>query len=36
MKIRFISNDNLPLKQKLEMHIVVIITRSGFYNNNKY
>ena len=30
MKIRFNSDDNIPLKQELEMHNVAIIIRSIF------
>lgn len=36
MKNRFNLDDNLPLKQKLEMHKVVITIRSVFLDSNKY
>ena len=36
MKNRFNLDDNLPLKQKLEMHKVVITIRSIFLDSNKY
>ena len=36
MKIRFNSDDNLPLKQELQMHNVVITIRSVFLDNNKH
>ena len=36
MKLKFKSNDYLPLIRKLEMYNVVIIITHAFYNNNKY
>ena len=33
MKIRFNSNDNLPLRKGLEMHGVVMIKQIFFYDN---
>ena len=36
VKIRFNWDDNLPLKQELEMHGVVITIWSVFYDNNKH
>ena len=36
MQIIFNSNNNLPLKQELEILDVVTIIRSVFFYNNKY
>ena len=36
IKIRFNSNDNLPLKQELEMNCAIKIARSVFYDGSKY
>ena len=36
MKLKFKSNDNLPLIRKLEIYNVVIIITRAFYDNNKY
>ena len=36
MKIKFNSDDDLPLKKTLELYNVVIGGRSGFQEGNKY
>lgn len=36
MKIRFNSGDNLPIKQEIQMHNVVMIIRFVFYDKKKY
>ena len=36
MKIKFESNDNLPLNKPLSLHILTIIVRSGFENEGKF
>lgn len=36
MKIKFNTDDNLPFEKKLEMHNVVMIIDSVFYDSNKY
>ena len=39
MKIKFDSDDNLPLNEKIEIPIVPIVTiviRAVFHENNKY
>ena len=36
MKIRFESNDNLPLNKTLKLHKLTLIVRSVFQQNNKY
>lgn len=35
MKIRFNSGDNLPIKQEIQMHNVVMIIRFVFYDKKK-
>ena len=35
-KIKFISDDNLPLNKPLKFHDLTIIVRSLFQENNKY
>ena len=36
MKIKFDSDDDLPLRKKLELHNMVIIVRYVFHEDNKY
>ena len=36
MKIKFDSDDNLPLTKALEIHVVTIVVRAVFHENNKY
>ena len=36
MKIKFDSDDNLPLNKTIEISIVAIVVRAVFYENNKY
>ena len=36
MKIKFNSDDALPLNKTIEIHVMVIVVRAIFYENNKY
>ena len=36
MKIKFDSDDELPLNKTLEIHIATIVVRAVFHENNKY
>ena len=36
MKIKFNSNDELPLNKTKEIHSMIIVARAVFYENNKY
>ena len=36
MKIKFDSDDKLPLKKTIEIPVMVIVVRAIFYENNKY
>ena len=36
MKIRFNSNDGLPLAKVLSIPILIIVVKSGFQNYRKY
>ena len=36
MKIKFNSNDNLPLNKKLKLHNLTIVARSIFQEDGKY
>ena len=36
MKIKFNSDDNLPLNKKLKLHNLTIIVRAVFEENDKY
>ena len=36
MKIKFESNDNLPLNKILKLHILTVIIRSAFEEDGKY
>ena len=36
MKIKFNSDDNLPLNRILKLHMLVVIVRSFFEENDKY
>ena len=36
MKMKFISDDDLPLNKTVEIHIVTIVVRVVFLENNKY
>ena len=36
MKIKFNSDDNLPLNKKLKLHMPAIVVRSVFQEDGKY
>ena len=36
MKIKFDSENNLPLSKTIEIPIVTIVIRAAFHENNKY
>ena len=36
MKIKFNSDDELPLNKAIEISIMIIVTRAVFHENNKY
>ena len=36
MKIKFNSNDNLPLNKMLKLHMLTVIVRSVFKTDDKY
>ena len=36
MKIKFVSDDELPLNKTIEIHKVTIVVRTIIYENNKY
>ena len=36
MKIRFNSDDDLPLKKTLEIHNMIIVVTAVFHEDNKY
>ena len=36
MKIKFNSNDELPLNKTIETPSMIIVVRAAFYENNKY
>ena len=36
MKIKFILDDDFPLKKTLELHNMIIVVRSVFDEGNKY
>ena len=36
MKIKFSSNDDLPLKRTLELHKIIIVVRFVFHEDRKY
>ena len=36
MKIKFSSDDNLPLNKILKLHMLKIVVRSVFQEDNKY
>ena len=36
MKIKFISDDNLPLNKMLKLRMLTVIVRSVFEENSKY
>ena len=36
MKIKFDSDDNLPLNKLINIHTVTIVVRTVFHENNKY
>ena len=36
MKIKFSSDDNLPLNETLKLHKLTVIVRSVFQGNGKY
>ena len=36
MKIKFNSNDDLPLNKTMEIHKVALVVRTVLHENNKY
>ena len=36
MKIKFISDDELPLNKTIEIPIIIIVVKNVFHENNKY
>ena len=36
MKIKFDTDDNLPVKKQLKLHMLTIIVRSGFEEGGKF
>ena len=36
MKIKFNSDDELPLNKTIEIHNVTIVVRAAFHENNKF
>ena len=36
MKIKCNSDDDLPLKRRLELHSMIIVVRSPFHDDNNY
>ena len=36
LKIKFNSDDRLPLKKAIEVHSMIIVVRPAFHKNNKY
>ena len=36
MKTKFDSDDNLPLNKTIEIHIVTVVIRAAFHENNKH
>ena len=36
MKIKFNSNDELPLNKMIEIHSIIIVFRAVIHENNKY
>ena len=36
MKVKFNSNDDLPINKMIEIHKVAIVVRAVFHENNKY
>ena len=36
MKIKFTSDEKLPLNKKMEIRSMVIVVRAGFHENNRY
>ena len=36
MKIKFDSDDDLPLNKTTDIHIMTIVVRAVFHENNKY
>ena len=36
MKIKFDSDDNLPLNKSIEIPLVTTVARAAFHENNKY
>ena len=36
MKIRFSSDDDLPLKKTLKLHNIIIVVKPVFHDGNKY
>ena len=36
MKIKFISNGNLPVDKTVDLHLIIIVIRAIFAQNGKY
>ena len=36
MKLKFYSDDDLPLNKTIEIHNLAIVVRATFYEHNKY
>ena len=36
MKTKFDADDNLPLNKTIEIHIVTVVIRAAFHQNNKH
>ena len=36
MKIKFDSDDNLPLNKTVEIPVMILVVRTIFHENNKY
>ena len=36
MKVKFNSDDDLPINKMIEIHKVAIVVRAVFHENNKY
>ena len=36
MKLKFYSDDDLPLNKRIEIHNLAIVVRAIFYEHNKY
>ena len=36
MKVKFNSDDELPLNKTIKVPVMIIVVRAGFHENNKY